>query len=363
MEGTRRAAGRASMPTRIRRRVGRRLKRWQNQARNSSLGLAATVLRAVRPGAATEERILRMNWASRDAARLDEYLVIGWQNPRINVQSILIRHALVHRLFGDEFADLERAELELAVELNEALRQEAARTRVHIHSYLDARRQAAIREVSRVIEPREHEMEQRWRLALDGRSPEPLAVLELACGSANDYRAFVDFGLAPFLDYTGIDLNPKNIDNARRRFPAANFLVGNAMSTGRPDASADVVIASDLFEHLPFEVANGVLAEATRIARDGLILSFFNMADVPDHVDQPVAAYHWNLLSAPRMVADLQRTFPSVTAIEIPAWLQAEFGYAHTYNPAAWTILADRVAVASSGGAAGSRGTAVATRA
>jgi len=283
-----------------------------------------------------------MSWTSRDAARLDEYLVIGWQNPRINVQSILIRHALVRLLFGGEFAALMRDELELAVELNEALRQESLRTNTPIDSFLDARRQQRIREVGRVIESREHEFEERWRAVLAGRSAPPLAVVELACGSANDYRAFVDFGLARLLDYTGIDLNPKNIDNAQRRFPDARFQVGNAVSTGLPDGSADVVIVSDLFEHLPIELAHAALQEAVRLARRGLILSFFNMADIPDHVDRPVAAYHWNLLSKARFEATLRATFPEVAAASIPDWLRAEFGYEHSYNPHGWTIIASR---------------------
>ncbi len=42
-------------------------------------------------------------------------------------------------------------------------------------------------------------------------------MLEAACGSANDYRFLHAFGFAPFLDYAGFDISPKNIDNARRR--------------------------------------------------------------------------------------------------------------------------------------------------
>jgi len=330
--------------TGIRRLPRRALRRLVRVARPMLLRATARVLRRLRPGTATEERLLRWSWTSRNAERLDEYLTIGWQNPRINVQSILIRHALLRRLFGAELEDEMRAELAFAVELNETLRLEALRQGFTIASYLDARRQARIREIEQVIGGREREFERRWKADLAGRSAAPFSVLELACGSANDYRAFADFGLAPFLSYAGIDLNPKNVANARRRFPAISFEIGNAMVVDRPDRSVDIVIASDLFEHLPLDGAANVLAEATRVARQGVILSFFNMAEVTEHDDRPVAAYHWNLLSRARYEAALAMDFPTVTVIPIATWLQREFGYEHAYNPAAYTMIASREA-------------------
>lgn len=338
MVGHNRGVDRRS-PIRVARRVRAALRR---RTKPALLRAAAVVLRRVRPGLATEERLLRWSWTSRDAERLDEYLTIGWQNPRINVQSILIRHALLRRLFGSEFDGQMHDELAFAVELNETLRLESLRTGVPINSFLDAKRQARIREVEQVIAGREREFETRWRTTLAGRTAPPLSVLELACGSANDYRAFADFGLAAFLSYTGIDLNPKNIANARRRFPDVTFEIGNAMAVHRPDAAFDVVIASDLFEHLPLDGAATVLGEAVRLTRRELILSFFFMAEIPEHDDRPVAAYHWNRLSRARYEEALRRAFPTVVVTPIAAWLKQEFGYTHTYNPPAYTMIAER---------------------
>jgi SAM-dependent methyltransferase len=331
------------------RRVGNSVRRrLARRARTVALTSAARILRTVRPGTATETRLLRWSWVSRDADRLDEYLVIGWHNPRINVQSILVRHALLRQLFGDAFEDEMAAELRFAVELNQALRQESIRTNIPISASLDADRQARIREVGLVIADREHEFEQRWQALLRERvgqaapTPAKLSVLEFACGSANDYRAFADYGLAPFLHYLGIDLNPKNVANARRRFPDVRFEVGNAMDTKQPDRSFDVVIASDLFEHLPIPVAAQVLAEAGRVARHAVVLSFFNMAEIPEDEDRPVAAYHWNLLSRPKYEAALAVEFPVVTVTPIAAWLERDFGYDHPFNPPAYTMVAVR---------------------
>lgn len=301
----------------------------------------ARLLRIFRPGLATEERLLRQSWAKRSPDLLDNYLVTGYQNPRINAQSILLRHALVHRLFGSRFEPLMRAELDLAVELNEALRLRAAELGVRMGSYLDER-QARVRRVGEVIADRERTFEGRWTKALAPLEAPPIRILELACGSANDYRAFADYGLAPFLDYAGIDLTVANIENARRRFPGVRFEVGNAMAVDLPDASFDVVIASDLFEHLSLEGMEQALGEVMRLARDEIVVTFFNMADQPDHANRPQKAYHWNRLSRPRIEAALRVRFPDVTVTPIAAWLEREHGYEHSYNPGAYTIIARR---------------------
>jgi SAM-dependent methyltransferase len=331
-------------PTRVRGRVARRWRMGLRGARTLALGAAANVLRRIRPGQATEERLLRWTWATQPADSLDEYLVVGWQNPRINVQSILIRHELIRRLFGDDEGDREamRAELALAVELNEAVRLEAQLTGTTVKAFFNPRRLDRIREVGRVIADREIRYRDHWRALLATRTAERLSVLELACGSANDYRAFADYGLAPFLDYTGIDLNPKNIANARRRFPDVRFNVGSALDIEQADGSVDVVLASDLLEHLPLASVDRVIAEASRVARSAVILSFFNMAEIPEHLDRPVAAYHWNRLSRARIEAALAAHFPRVRVTPIHAWLQQEFGYDRTYNKYAFTIVGTR---------------------
>ena len=63
---------------------------------------------------------------------------------------------------------------------------------------------------------------------------------------------------------------------------------------------------------------------------------------MPEHQDQPVAAYHWNRLSRARVEAALAARFPRVTVTPIHAWLQRELGYARTYNRFAYTMVADR---------------------
>ncbi len=212
-------------------------------------------------------------------------------------------------------------------------------------SYRNPIKQAGVRRVDAVIADRQMQLVDRWRSLLDGRLSEPLSVLELACGSANDYRAFAESGVASHLAYRGVDLSAKNIANARRRFPGATFEVGNILDLPYPDGAFDEVIASDIFEHLSPEAMECALGEAMRLARHGLILTFFNMADAPDHQVERRRAYHWNRLSRQRIEARLRTSFASVSAIPIAALLRDRYGYAHSYNRHAWTIVARRAAL------------------
>ena len=273
---------------------------------------------------------------------LDLYLVSGYQNPRINVQSILVRHSLLRRLFADEFAELMDAEIRFAVRLNEALQVRARRLGVTMGAYINPLRYAKVRLVYHAIAGRDKEFVDRWTAALADREAGPLSVLEFACGSANDYRAFVEYGVGRFLDYRGVDLTAKNISNARRHFPDVRFDVGDVLNLPDADGAFDIVVVSDLFEHLAIDDMERALDEAGRLARRAVILSFFNMADIPDHSIRPKGAYFVNRLSRTRVEERLRRRFPSVTATPVAAWLAERYDYPQSYNRNAWTIVAER---------------------
>lgn len=311
-----------------------RAKRW--------IGDATARAAAWLPRRGMVERVLlRRWWNSARADMLDTYLVSGYQNPRINVQSILLRHFLVRRLFGDEFATLMSEELRFAVELNEILRARAAEAGVKIGAYLDPKKQRAIRDVEEAIRDREATFVTRWHAELSGRLSGRLRVLELACGSANDYRAFAEYGIAEHLDYVGVDLTAKNISNARRRFPGIDFRVSDIRDVGEPDGSFDYVIASDIYEHLAPESMEQALDETLRLASRGVALTFFNMADIDQHEVRPQGMYHWNRLSRRLIVDRLRRRFTSVEVIAVADLLAERFGYRHTYNRRAVSIFAE----------------------
>ena len=96
------------------------------------------------------------------------------------------------------------------------------------------------------------------------------SVLEPACGSASDYRFIEAYGMARFIDYTGLDLCPRNIDIARTLFPSAQVRVGNVFEIDAPEKAYDFCIIHDLFEHLSIEGMQAAVGEVCRVTRHGL---------------------------------------------------------------------------------------------
>ncbi|HYH91639.1 MAG TPA: class I SAM-dependent methyltransferase [Candidatus Saccharimonadales bacterium] len=291
-------------------------------------------------GRRAERFLLERIWSGAPAEMLDTYLVSGFQDPSINMQSILLRHFLVHRLVGDRLDPLMREEIAFAIGLNEELRTTAAALGVTMRTYLDPAKAADVRRVDAAITDRRDVFQRRWTEALRDEDLTHISVIELACGSANDYRAFADYGIAPYLDYLGIDLTPKNIENARRRFPEVSFAVGDITAVAQADRAADYVIASDIYEHLSLDAMERALDETLRLARQGVALTFFNMRDVPEHDSRPRGLYFWNLLSSRRIRSRLEREFRDVQVVPVAAWLAAEHDCTQTYNPNAVSMFA-----------------------
>lgn len=315
-----------------------------NLARRVRLTLLAALggVPAPRAGGPGESRRLQASWSKHRAEMLDDYLVTGYQNPRVNAQSILTRHFLVRALFGSDFDPLMRKELEFGVSAHAAIREGAREAGIKVRPRADPAERARIKEVSAVNTEREEEFEYRWNEVLSARTADPISVLELACGSANDYRFFDSYGLARFLRYTGVDLNQSNIDNARARFPDVDFGVADMLRLPFGDDAFDYVIAFDIFEHLSLRSMERALSEAMRVARSGLALTFFVMADVPEHTERQLKKYHRNELSRPRIEELIRSRFPTVDAKHIKTLLIDEFQASGYYNKRAWTITAKR---------------------
>ena len=134
--------------------------------------------------------------------------------------------------------------------------------------------------------------------AAEDRHP---AVLEAACGSANDYRFLDAYGIARLVNYTGFDLCAKNIENARALFPGVRFEVGNVFEIAAPDRGFDMCFVHDLFEHLSLAGMEATIKEVCRVTRQGICVGFFNMDEIREHRERPVDEYHWNTLSMVRV--------------------------------------------------------------
>jgi ubiquinone/menaquinone biosynthesis C-methylase UbiE len=175
------------------------------------------------------------------------------------------------------------------------------------------------------------------------RTPQPVTLLEPASGSANDYRFFHSYGISPFLDYSGLDLCVKNIENAKTLFPEVRFLVGNVFDLPAPDQTFDLLVVHDLFEHFSLEGLRSAVKEICRVTRQGLCIGFFQMDEIADHILRPVDDYHWNLLSMARMRQLFASHGFAAQVIHIGTFLRQTIGCDQTHNPNAYTFLLQRV--------------------
>jgi SAM-dependent methyltransferase len=288
-----------------------------------------------------EELKLKGIWHRQRPDLLDIYLVSGFQDPRINAQSILLRHTLIRALFGSEFDELMRVELAHAAALNGTLHRQAVESGISLAATMDEERLARVHEIMQVVADDLPVFAERWSRALADRDVKPLKVLEFACGSANDYRAFVDYGLAQYLDYTGVDLNDANIENAKRRFPEVDFRVGSILSLPDDDRSVDYVIGCDILEHLSLRAMFAALEHAERLARRGLYFALFWVDEVPEHEEIPLGRYYRNLLSVPRLRQYMDERYDSVQLINIPKLLKDEYGFAHYYAGRTYSLITE----------------------
>jgi ubiquinone/menaquinone biosynthesis C-methylase UbiE len=139
-----------------------------------------------------------------------------------------------------------------------------------------------------------------WRCELEFAVADRPKVLEVACGSANDYRFFEKYGIARRLDYTGIDLNSSNVQNARELAPTGRFELGNVFELRTVDVKPDYVVVCDLFEHLSFQGIEAAVSEICSVARKAVIVNFFNMSARTAHHRYravPERNYYWHTLS------------------------------------------------------------------
>jgi len=315
---------------------------------------------------------LKKSWMQYDAETLRDYLVQDVEDPRINVQSILSRHFLIERLFGDRFRELMDQELRFGLVVNwllKLLRESvnAEKLRSVLDALLTGDDNAEGLEIPAYISEtfaglatpnymcdlliwspiettevpiRDHLLStfgKIWSEVLACEEAESISVLEPACGSANDYRFIDSFGISRFLDYTGFDLCEKNARNARQMFPAAE--VGNAIEIDAEDKSFDYCFVHDLFEHLSIEAMEVAIEQVCRVTRQGICAGFFNMHDEPEHVVKPIENYYWNTLSLAETEAVFERHSSAVRAIHIDAFLHSRFGCADTHNKGAHTFI------------------------
>jgi SAM-dependent methyltransferase len=344
------------------------------------------------------EKLVR-SWAQHQPAWLRDYLVAGVEDPRLNAQSILSRHFLVRALVDEPLDQLMLEEHRFAAAVRwlagkrdlledresraatlDALQRGAdnaegieipafiARTfnnlpvlgpGFRVPNYLDeflaeraqggdalATLLGTFAQIWSLILPgarkRSSGKGQDRRFSIVPASPGGNArasLLEPACGSANDYRFFDLYGIAPMLDYTGFDLCPANVENARALFPQAHFEAGNVFEIAATDKSFDLCVVHDLFEHLSLIGLEQAVQEVCRVTRRALCVGFFQMDEIAGHIVRPRDEYYWNLLSMDQTKRLFARYGFVAQAIHIDSFLSRQTGAPPAHNPQAFTFV------------------------
>jgi len=334
---------------------------------------------------------LARSWGKHDRGFLRDYLVRDVEDPRINIQSVLTRHFLMERVLPGRFGQLKEHELRFAITANWLLgiRKDAALAARHddilcallagpdeqpdgsemphwvrgVFSSLPAGADGLevpdyISDVLVLPAPARQDEPPLpdcaastflglFRQALAGVAGAPgdrPAVIEPACGSANDYRYLDAFGIAAHIDYTGFDLCQKNIENALDMFPAVDFRAGNVLAIEAGERAFEICIVHDLFEHLSIEAMAKGIAEVCRVTGSSILAHFFQMHDEPEHLVRTHEDYHWNRLSLAKVAQLFQAEgFELVRAVSIADLVAARFQGARTHNVYAWTLHLERL--------------------
>lgn len=99
----------------------------------------------------------------------------------------------------------------------------------------------------------------------------PSVILDMGCGTGQQYGDLIDrLGKTGFF-YTGVDRSRAMIDAAMVKYPGVNFLVGDALDFAGLPASFDVIICSHSFPY--YEEPEKVFARMVELLRpQGVLL-------------------------------------------------------------------------------------------
>ncbi len=323
-----------------------------------------------------ENERLKASWNCFPEEHLATYLGVEEQDQRINTHSILTRALLIDTLWPGKFDDLIEEEFRFGVVMTWLLQElKSGVDRFDLLAEVDAstgslRIPEIVRQTAAWLQtdtcPLPDYMSEAlmfedpdqpgwylfdtalntfsgiWSAQLSGLASERIKVLEIACGSGNDYKAIRDFGLADHLSYSGFDISWKNICNARSQYPEANFFEASILNPGLPDNSYDYIFVHDLLGHLSPNGMEVAIAEIMRIARKEAWIHCFNVADIERHEIRPFITYFRNRLSIPQFVASLEKAGATVAVVSLSEMLDAKFHYTPEYTMSCGSFIAQK---------------------
>ncbi|MBI4053300.1 MAG: class I SAM-dependent methyltransferase [Candidatus Diapherotrites archaeon] len=98
-------------------------------------------------------------------------------------------------------------------------------------------------------------------------------VLDIGCGPGIFFDGFRKN--CKTKTYIGIDITPKMVKIAKKRFPEADFRKGDITKLDFKDAEYSICIISHVLEHLAPETCKKAIRESVRVAKRKVIIEFF----------------------------------------------------------------------------------------
>jgi SAM-dependent methyltransferase len=99
---------------------------------------------------------------------------------------------------------------------------------------------------------------------------EPQRIIDIGCSTGTCAEHIIDFH---YHDYTGVDIERKYIEAAKKRVPRGNFVTLDARSTFFPDRSFDIAMFIGVMHHMEDALVRDCLSEVGRIVKpDGCVL-------------------------------------------------------------------------------------------
>jgi SAM-dependent methyltransferase len=122
-----------------------------------------------------------------------------------------------------------------------------------------------------------------WLEKFVDRLPSGGRVAELGCGGENPSTRL----LVSRYDYLGVDISPEQLSRARRAFPGARFVLGDATDVELEPASFDGVVSLFMFGHVPRAEQEPLLGRIAGWLRPGgWLLTTLGTADTEDMVEE-----------------------------------------------------------------------------
>jgi ubiquinone/menaquinone biosynthesis C-methylase UbiE len=97
------------------------------------------------------------------------------------------------------------------------------------------------------------------------------SVLDVGCGLGDLYARLKANGMRT--RYTGLDITPEMIEMARKRFPEAQFCVGDLLNPSHPIQSHDYLVSSGIFAKrrtAPLEFLKAMAGRMFRLSKRGV---------------------------------------------------------------------------------------------